>query len=43
MFDLPVLKEAVKSEDDKQKAYILVFSKKSVSIYFNLIHVLLLK
>lgn len=29
MFDLPVLKETVNSEDDKQKAYVLVFSKKS--------------
>lgn len=43
MFDLPVLKEAVKSEDDKQKAYMLVFSKKSVSVYFNLIRILWLK
>ncbi|KAG5314272.1 SYDM protein, partial [Acromyrmex insinuator] len=29
MFDLPVLKETMKLEDDKQKVYALVFSKKS--------------
>ncbi|XP_011881574.1 PREDICTED: aspartate--tRNA ligase, mitochondrial-like [Vollenhovia emeryi] len=29
MFDLPVLKEAVTSEDNKQEVYALVFSKKS--------------
>lgn len=43
MFDLPILKEAVKPEDDKQKVYALVFSKKSVGVYFNLICILLLR
>lgn len=42
MFDLPVLKEAVKSED-KQKVYALVFPEKSVGVYFNLKYILLLK
>lgn len=42
MFDLPVLKEAVKSED-KQKVYVLVFPEKSVGVYFNLKYILLLR
>lgn len=36
MFDLPVLKEIMKLEDDEQKIYALVFPKKSVGVYFNL-------
>lgn len=43
MFDLPVLKEAVKHEDNQQKVYALVLPKKSVGISFTSNCILLLR
>jgi len=43
MFDLSVLKETMKLEDDEQKVYTLVFPKKSVSVYFHLTCIPLLR